>query len=271
MTLRNFLLAWHIATRQNPRMAVALEQAIRGKDDLAPFQAELKKRLTDQYSQQLIAAKHVPFMTYVDAAYPPRLREIPQPPLVLFYRGQLGLLNQLTLGIVGSRRATGYSATALAQLLPQLPSMVIASGLAAGADAMAHEAALSARLPTIAVIANGLDQVYPARNRDLQVQIAHVGLVLSEYPPATGPQRFQFVARNRIIAGIAHGVMVTEAEMKSGSLITANYALQHNREVFALPNRIDAPLGAGTNALIQAGAALVTGPETLVENLNFYP
>lgn len=84
MTLRNFLLAWHIATRQNPRMAVALEQAIRGKDDLAPFQEELKKRLTDQYSQQLIAAKHVPFMTYVDAAYPPRLREIPQPPLVLF-------------------------------------------------------------------------------------------------------------------------------------------------------------------------------------------
>ena len=261
MTLRNFLLAWHIATRQNPRMAVALEQAIRGKDDLAPFQEELKKRLTDQFSQQLIAAKHVPFMTYVDTAYPPRLREIPQPPLVLFYRGQLGLLNQLTLGIVGSRRATGYSATALAQLLPQLPSMVIASGLAAGADAMAHEAALSARLPTIAVIANGLDQVYPAKNRDLQVQIAHVGLVLSEYPPATGPQRFQF----------AHGVMVTEAEMKSGSLITANYALQHNREVFALPNRIDAPLGAGTNALIQAGAALVTGPETLVENLNFYP
>ncbi len=190
---------------------------------------------------------------------------------MLFYRGQLGLLNQLTLGIVGSRRATGYSATALAQLLPQLPSMVIVSGLAAGADAMAHEAALSARLPTIAVIANGLDQVYPAKNRDLQVQIAHVGLVLSEYPPATGPQRFQFVARNRIIAGIAHGVLVTEAEMKSGSLITANYALQHNREVFALPNRIDAPLGAGTNALIQAGAALVTGPETLVENLNFYP
>ena len=149
MTLRNFLLAWHIATRQNPRMAVALEQAIRGKDDLAPFQAELKKRLTDQYSQQLIAAKHVPFMTYVDAAYPPRLREIPQPPLVLFYRGQLGLLNQLTLGIVGSRRATGYSATALAQLLPQLPSMVIASGLAAGADAMAPVSYTHLTLPTI--------------------------------------------------------------------------------------------------------------------------
>ena len=149
--------------------------------------------------------------------------------------------------------------------------MTIVSGLAAGADSMAHEAALAAGLPTIAVIANGIDQVYPAKNRSLQRQISRVGLIVSEYPPGTAPQRFQFVARNRIIAGLAHGVMVTEAEIKSGSLITANYALQHNREVFALPNRFGDVLGAGTNALIQAGAAIVTGPETLVENMHFYP
>ena len=271
MTLRDFLLAWHLATHQNPRLAVSLQRAILEKADLSTYQNDLKQKLTPAGVRILSAARETPYLTFVDAAYPPRLREIPQPPSVLFYQGNLGLINQLTLGVVGSRKATNYSAAALTQLFPQLPPMTIVSGLAAGADSMAHEAALAAALPTIAVIANGIDQVYPAKNRSLQRQISRVGLVVSEYPPGTAPQRFQFVARNRIIAGLAHGVMVTEAEIKSGSLITANYALQHNREVFALPNRFGDVLGAGTNALIQAGAAIVTGPETLVENLHFYP
>ncbi|TLF40031.1 DNA-protecting protein DprA [Lacticaseibacillus zeae] len=271
MRLRDFLLTWHLATHQNPRLAVALEKAIRAKADLTPFQCELDKKLTQSVAPILAVARQSSYVTYVDAAYPPRLREIPQPPLVFFYRGQIKLLRQLTLGVVGSRKATGYSAAALAQLFPQLPPMTIASGLAAGADSMAHEAALTAGLPTIAVIANGIDQVYPAKHRLLQERIGRVGLIVSEYPPGTAPQRFQFVARNRIIAGLAHGVMVTEAEIKSGSLITANYALQHNREVFALPNRFGERLGAGTNALIQAGGAIVTGPDTVIENLHYYP
>ncbi len=242
MTLRDFLLAWHLATHQNPRLAVSLQQAILKKADLSTYQNDLKQKLTPAVARILSAARETPYLTFVDLPTP-RLREIPQPPSVLFYQGNLGLINQLTLGVVGSRKATNYSAEALTRLFPQLPPMTIVSGLAAGADSMAHEAALAAGLPTIAVIANGIDQVYPAKNRSLQRQISRVGLVVSEYPPGTAPQRFQFVARNRIIAGLAHGVMVTEAEIKSGSLITANYALQHNREVFALPNRFGDVLG----------------------------
>ncbi|KRN21103.1 DNA-processing protein DprA [Lacticaseibacillus camelliae] len=211
------------------------------------------------------------FVTRFDPTYPERLAESNQPPLVLFYRGRIDLLDNMTLAVVGARRATSYTETALRRLGETLPPLVILSGLAAGADGMAHRFALSKGWPTVAVIATGLDVTYPPVHHQLQQLIAENGLVLSEYPPGTQPQKFQFVARNRIIAGLAHGVLVTEAAAHSGSLITANYALQNNREVLALPNRIDAPTGEGSNLLIQAGAKLVTTGQDIADELHFFP
>ncbi|MFD1440717.1 DNA-processing protein DprA [Lacticaseibacillus hegangensis] len=211
------------------------------------------------------------FVTRFDPTYPERLAESNQPPLVLFYRGRIDQLDNMTLAVVGARRATTYTETALRRLGETLPPLVVLSGLAAGADGMAHRFALSKGWPTVAVIATGLDVAYPPAHRQLQQVIAENGLVLSEYPPSTQPQKFQFVARNRIIAGLAHGVLVTEAAAHSGSLITANYALQNNREVFALPNRIDAPIGEGSNMLIQAGAKLVTTGQDIADELHFFP
>lgn len=211
------------------------------------------------------------FITRFDDRYPPRLAESNQPPLVLFYRGEVDILDNMTLAVVGARQATAYSKTALHQLGETLPPLVILSGLAAGADSLAHRFALARGWPTVAVIATGLDVAYPAQNRGLQQIIAENGLVLTEYPPGTLPQKFQFVARNRIIAGLAHGVLVTEAAAHSGSLITANYALQNNRDVFALPGPINAPFSQGTNALIQAGASPALSGQDIADELHFFP
>ncbi len=157
------------------------------------------------------------------------------------------MLKTLTLAIVGARKATQYTPKSLNQLGRQLQSITIISGLAQGADAFAHQFALTHGLPTIAVVANGLNIVYPKSNQQLQRQIEEQGLVLSEYPLDVAPQRYMFVMRNRIIAGLAHGLLVTEAAGHSGSLITANLALQNNREVFALPGDINHPQSVGTN------------------------
>jgi len=212
----------------------------------------------------------LPFISQVDPAYPPRLKESFQPPLVLFYQGDARLLSQLSLAVVGARQASAYTRLSLEYLFPELVPMTIASGLAQGADSMAHETALAQGRPTIAVVAHGLDTIYPTANRMLFNRISQQGLVLSEYPPGTPPAKFRFVARNRIIAGLAHGVLVTEAKHKSGSLITANYGLQNNREVFALPGQIQSVLAQGPNALIQAGAKLVMHGSDINEELHFY-
>lgn len=266
MKLRDFLFAIHVLHQQNIRMATQINQG-----DMAEAKAWLQAALRQSdAADQLHQAAQTPYITLADASYPPRLKEIPSPPLVLFYRGNLQLLDQLNLGVVGARLATTYTKHSLELIFPGL-NTVITSGLAAGADTMAHETALIHQLPTIAVLGHGFNTVYPAHNRRLFDRIATDGLLLSEYPAAVLPAPFRFVARNRIIAGLAHGVLVTEAKVKSGSLITANYALQNNREIFALPNRLDQPMGAGTNQLIQAGAKMVLTAADIIAELNFYP
>ncbi|WP_338034760.1 DNA-processing protein DprA [Lacticaseibacillus kribbianus] len=284
MQVRELLVHWHLAMHTT---AWASEQALweaieaRGlgpEDDahalagvaaLAPLQAKWADHAWRNQAATLYASGGV--LTRLDAAYPPRLAEASQPPAVLFYQGDLGALHRLSVAIVGARQASRYTRQALAAIGRGLPAITVLSGLAAGADTFAHEYALSRGWPTVAVVANGLDQVYPAHNRALQATIAKTGLLLSEYPPGVAPAPFRFVARNRIIAGLAHGVLVTEAAAHSGSLITANYALQNNREVFALPNRVGEPLGDGTAALIQAGAKLVWTDADLLDELQFYP
>lgn len=198
-------------------------------------------------------------ISFFDVEYPEKLRQIYRPPLILFARGDISLLQRKIVTIVGSRLASSYSKQVIDQLVPNLTNnqFVIASGLAKGVDSFSHHATLSNHGKTVAVIGNGLNYVYPKENYDLQRQIELNGLVLSEYLPDTPPRPYRFVERNRILAGLSESVVVTEAKAKSGSLITANLALQENREVYAVPGPITSSLSEGPNRLIEAGATPV--------------
>ena len=225
----------------------------------------IKSALTAFYDQQAEAKitrikKQCQIISFFDQVYPQKLREIYRPPLILFAQGNLKLLQENVITIVGSRQATDYSQLVLNKIVPQLvkSNFVIASGLAIGVDVMAHSATLNNGGKTIAVIGNGLNHFYPERNSQIQRQIINEGLVLSEYLPDTPPRPFRFPERNRILAGIANSVIVTEAKEKSGSLITANIALQENRNIYAVPGPINSQLSTGPNKLIEAGATPIT-------------
>lgn len=225
----------------------------------------IKSALTAFYNQQAEAKivqikKQCQIISFFDQVYPQKLREIYRPPLILFAQGNLKLLQENVITIVGSRQATDYSQLVLNKIVPQLvkSNFVIASGLAMGVDVMAHSVTLNNGGKTIAVIGNGLNHFYPERNSQIQRQIINEGLVLSEYLPDTPPRPFRFPERNRILAGIANSVIVTEAKEKSGSLITANIALQENRNIYAVPGPINSQLSAGPNKLIAAGATPIT-------------
>lgn len=225
----------------------------------------IKSALTAFYNQQAEAKivrikKQCQIISFFDQMYPQKLREIYRPPLILFAQGNLKLLQENVITIVGSRQATDYSQLVLNKIVPQLvkSNFVIASGLAMGVDVMAHSVTLNNGGKTIAVIGNGLNHFYPERNSQIQRQIINEGLVLSEYLPDTPPRPFRFPERNRILAGIANSVIVTEAKEKSGSLITANIALQENRNIYAVPGPINSQLSTGPNKLIEAGATPIT-------------
>ena len=204
--------------------------------------------------------KQCQIISFFDSEYPENLRQIYQPPLILFLQGNVQLLQKNIVTIVGSRQATNYSSIVLNKIVPNLikNDYVIASGLAKGVDVMAHKATLKYHGQTIAVVGNGLNHFYPMINCHVQEQIAQKGLIVSEYLPDTPPKPFRFPQRNRILAGIAESVIVTEAKQKSGSLITANLALQENRNIYAVPGPITSELSQGPNKLIQAGAYPIT-------------
>jgi len=204
-----------------------------------------------------------------DSRYPQLLKEIADPPPVLYVQGRIALLSSLCLGMVGSRAATAYgkrSSFALAQALAS-SGVTVVSGVAAGIDSEAHRGALSVQGATIGVLGCGLDVVYPRQNGALYDQIRREGLLVSEYPLGTRPDGFRFPARNRIIAGLSKGVLVVEAAKKSGSLITAEMALDENREVFAVPGQIDSFKSTGTHWLLQQGANLVQSANDVLVGL----
>lgn len=202
-------------------------------------------------------------LTIHDAEYPDRLRNIYDPPLLLYVKGRLPLFDdEVAIAMVGSRRSSDYALRAGEQLAYQLAlqGAVIVSGLAAGGDAAAHRGALRAGGFTAAVIGCGHDNVYPWENRFLYEDIGVRGVILSEYPPGTPPDGKHFPVRNRIISGLSLGVVVMEAAEKSGTLITAGRALDQGRDVFAIPGRMNDPLCLGSNRLLRDGAGLVTEP-----------
>ena len=208
-------------------------------------------------------------MTCRDPDYPVLLKAIPDPPALLFMHGDPDYLSQPQLAIVGSRNPSHDGRSLAAEFAAHLAccGLTITSGLASGIDAASHQGALRAGGGTVAVTGTGLDRVYPARHRKLAHQIAENGVLLSEFPPGTGPLAANFPRRNRIISGLSLGTLVVEAALRSGSLITARAALEQGREVFAIPGSIHNPLTRGCHALIREGAKLVETGEHILEEL----
>ncbi len=219
-----------------------------------------------EQEQQRAHAQGITLLVHEDTRYPAALRTIHDPPLVLYCKGDLSSLSLPILALVGSRDASEYGRKVSYMLAQQLAEAGIAvvSGLALGIDGYAHAGALAAKGKTLAVLGCGADIIYPSPHRRLYQEIAARGLILSEYPVGTQPDGFRFPARNRIISGLALGVVVVEAAAKSGSLITARMALEQNREVFAVPGRIDSPKSQGTNELLQQGAQIVRSVEDIL-------
>ena len=201
--------------------------------------------------------------------YPPLLRFIKDPPKLLYYCGDLSICKNLCLAVVGARHASPYGRWAAYQIAQRAAEygVAVVSGMASGADSAAHKGALDIGGKTIAVLGCGADVCYPKSNMDLMCKIRKTGLILSEYPPGSRPQAFQFPLRNRIISGLSRAVVIAEAGLSSGSLITAERAAEQGREVFAVPGNINAACGIGTNKLIQDGATPVVVIDDVLNGL----
>ncbi|MFA5029706.1 MAG: DNA-processing protein DprA [Patescibacteria group bacterium] len=220
-----------------------------------------------------VSQSGVGFIFIQDKNYPQLLKEIYNPPALLFFRGSPEAINNFCLAVVGTRKYSPYGQQATEEIAGQLARehLTIVSGLALGIDALAHEAALKNNGLTVAVLGAAVEEksIYPAENRRLAERIvASGGALISEYPPGTQPAKFTFPMRNRIISGLSRGVVVVEAPENSGALITAKYALEQNREVFAIPGSIYSNNSQGTNNLIKLGAKMVTRADDVLEELN---
>ena len=208
-----------------------------------------------------------------DEDYPPLLNEIYDPPDFIYFIGDRGVLAKTKLAVVGSRRASAYGQSVINRLLPECirAGLVIVSGMAYGIDSMAHQAAIRENGATIGVNAGGLLHLNPPGNSGLIEKIAEHGGIISEFPLDVVPRPFLFPVRNRVIAGISQAVLVVEAAMRSGSLITARLAADQNRDVMAVPGNIDRPLSQGTNYLLQQGAKPVGSAADLLEEFGLMP
>lgn len=233
--------------------------------DLAPGQEILRK----------CSKERIGILTYRDAAYPSRLRNIADPPLVLYYKGTLPEFDEQPLiGIVGTRRASAYGLTAAKRMGYQIASCggIVVSGMASGIDSAAMGGALTAGKEVIGILGCGADVIYPPSSKALYVDTQKYGCFLTEFPPGTPPIGRNFPRRNRIISGISCGVLIVEAPEKSGALITADQALEQGRDVFVVPGNIDVPSFAGSNRLLREGAiAVSSGWDVLSEYGAQYP
>jgi len=227
-----------------------------------------KKEIEKEF---IFAKKHnIKIITYEDLDYPENLKNIPDPPIVLYVKGTLKPEDNLSIAIVGSRHASFYGLSSSENFAFKLAEkgFTIVSGMARGIDTFAHRGALKANGRTIAVMGSGFLNIYPEENKELVEEIAKNGAVISEFPFETKPLRQNFPQRNRVISGLSLGVLVIEAARNSGALITADFALEQAREVFALPGKIDTENSFGTHQLIKQGAKLVTSIDDILEELN---
>lgn len=231
-----------------------------------------RKNINPDEEFEKLAKEKIEIIIPEDKSYPKILKEIYDPPMVLYIKGELKPEDDFSLAVVGTRRPTSYGAQVVADLTNQLSraGLTIVSGLARGIDTIAHKTALQSGGRTIAVVGSGIDKqnIYPPSNRQLAEMIAEKGAVISEYPFGTQAMPYHFPARNRIISGLSLGTLIIEAAEKSGTFLTANHALEQNRQVFAVPGPIYSPNSVGPNSLIKIGAKLVNKVKDILEELN---
>ena len=223
---------------------------------------------------EFVEKNHIRCFFLNDEDYPRRLKECPDAPLILYYKGNADLDAKHILSIVGTRKASEYGRTLTEKLVAgialRFPDTLIISGLAYGIDVYAHRNALANHLPTVAVLAHGLDRIYPAPHRSTAVEMLAHGGLLTDFPMDTNPDRQNFVRRNRIVAGLADAIIVVESAEKGGSLITADLALSYGRDIFTFPGRVTDPRSKGCNALIrQNKAGLITCAEDLILSMRW--
>lgn len=234
-----------------------------------PVQVQFSKNRAVQELEN-VAEGNCRVVCPADESYPLNLLNIADPPVALFCRGEMACLDKPAVAIVGSRAATSYGKRVSFELARELArhGVCVVSGMAMGIDGEAHAGALAGGGMTIGVLGCGVDVVYPHQHAALFKEVAARGLLMSEYPLGTTPDGFRFPERNRIISGVSLGTVVVEASLKSGSLITARLALDHGRDVFAVPGRIDSPKSQGTHRLLQQGAKLVNCVDDILEELD---
>ena len=235
-----------------------------GQFDLIYRALERKEAVDESLRKELLSTLKSSYTTILSDDYPKQLKYINCPPFVLYYYGSLSLLDKECIGVIGKRDCSEYGVYATIKLVEDLvlEDKVIVSGMAKGIDGVSHRTALKQKGHTVAVLGSGIDYPYPPMNRDIY-ELLKKELVISEYPGATPPKKDHFPKRNRIIAGLCQKLLVTEAEIKSGSMITVGFALEQGKDVFALPGRIYDPKGC--NTLIQQGAKLVMNVEDILE------
>ena len=239
--------------------------------DLAAQAAREMQGIDPDVEMEKVEDAGARIITFASDLFPPLLREIPSQPAILFVRGELeGPDFSRTVGIVGTRCISAYGRQVTQMLAYELAAagLTVVSGLALGADSVAHRAALEAGGRTIAVLGNGIDTVYPAKHVRLAQDIAQSGAVLTEYPPGTAPAAEHFPQRNRIISGLSMAIIVTEAPARSGAFLTASFANHQGRDVLAVPGDVFSVLSAGCNALIRDGAVMVRNSEDVLEAIN---
>ncbi len=216
---------------------------------------------------------HIQITISSEASYPYRLKQIYDPPFLLYSKGNHDLMTSAKmLSVVGARNGDSYGLNAIKTILPALieRGFVIVSGLAKGIDQWAHECAIRSNGSTIGIVGGGLDHYYPTETRGLKAYMEKRQLVLSEFPPNVRPEKWHFPMRNRLISGISSGTLIVQANERSGSLITADAALEEGRDVFSIPGPIDSKLSKGTNQLIKQGAVLVQDAEDIIKIISIY-
>jgi DNA processing protein len=224
-----------------------------------------RERIHIEREVRSLQEKKIGWVTFADPDYPSPLRHIHSPPLVIYIKGRPLNIHSRFLAVVGTRKCSFYGRRAAEEIIGGLPgSFTVVSGLAAGIDGWAHKVALERGLFTIAVLGTGVDVIYPAVNRRIYFDIANMGALISEFPPGTRPQKHHFPLRNRIISGLSRGVLVVESSLKSGSLITASFALEQGKDLFAVPGSLFKKSCQGTNALIKEGAFPVTESDDIL-------
>lgn len=271
------MLANHFPTFEEAFSAPSSELLAAGLDSaIVEAFIQFRSTISPESERTALEKSTIKLLTWGSIEYPELLAQIPTPPILLYYRGTLPMKDAIMVAAIGTRKITTYGRSVVPQIIPELVStgIIIVSGLAFGVDALAHMQAVQMQRPTVAVLGSGIDEksLYPKEHTLLADEILQTGgCLMSEYPPGTPGFKQNFIARNRIISGLSIGTLIIECNLKSGSLITAQYALDQNRRVYAVPGPIYANESRGPNNLIKMGAQLVTEAADILQDLNILP